>query len=634
MKKRLFAAFLTLVLALGMLPSAALAEDGNAPTGTAPGEPAAVTTEGELRAALESGAETIRLGANITLEQAPLRLNRSVALDLSGKSIESAQWAIAVEGDVSVTIRNGAINTAIVISAGAVSLENLTVAAQESCVFVTPEAKVSINSCAIKSAGEGDALYYLDRPDSCIAEIAASDAVIIDKGAATYTVTTEDELRSALESGADTIRLGGNIALTTPLFLNKSVAVDLNGKSIKPQEGFAEEVFIAIGFDENVNAGSLFTIYGGTINAPIMIAAGTVALEHLTVTTAADNCVMVVYDSSMPVVTVKECSIKSDFADGWAILAATDDNPDNWYRKDIVSEKDVIHIEYPNKKEEAETYYISVPRSDGGEVIPNARYAAAGERVTVTARPEDRHETAEISVTDIRGRAVTLRDMGKNQWSFVMPASKVEVTAVFAEIGGEQSPAESNANPNDEAFTGLGAPGISGIALRPGAMPFTDVRANDWFYTSVEYMWKHYLMSGVSDTRFDPNAPTTRAMIWTILARMNNVRTDINPGSTWYERGMLWSMEQGLTDGSEPMANITREQLATMLWRSAGSPGGTADLSRFSDSAKISGYAESAVRWAVGIGVLNGSGGTLNPQGTAARAEVAAMVARYGEKAA
>ena len=145
-------------------------------------------------------------------------------------------------------------------------------------------------------------------------------------------------------------------------------------------------------------------------------------------------------------------------------------------------------------------------------------------------------------------------------------------------------------------------------------------------------MWKHYLMSGVSNTQFAPNATTSRAMIWTVLARMNNVRTDVNPGSTWYERGMLWAMEQGVTDGTNPMSDITREQLATMLWRNAGSPSSSADLRQFNDNGSVSGYATSAVRWAVSNGILKGTDGKLNPKGNATRAQVAAMVMRYGER--
>ena len=94
--------------------------------------------------------------------------------------------------------------------------------------------------------------------------------------------------------------------------------------------------------------------------------------------------------------------------------------------------------------------------------------------------------------------------------------------------------------------------------------------------------------------------------------------------------------ERGVTDGTDPMGDITREQLATMLWRNAGrpAPGAAADLSRFSDSGTVSEYAQTAVRWAASVGILNGSDGRIDPQGTATRAQVAAMVARYGDRIA
>lgn len=285
---------------------------------------------------------------------------------------------------------------------------------------------------------------------------------------------------------------------------------------------------------------------------------------------------------------------------------------------------------------DADTYYIAVEKADNGEVIPNTRYAAAGERVTLTVHPADGYKVETVTVTDVRGREVTVKDLNDSRFTFSMPSRKVTVSAAFAVV---ETPSTSlpgtehtAQRPADEVFTGLGTPGISGIVLNPAAMPFTDVKGPDWFYNNVEYVWKHYLMSGVSDSQFAPNTTTSRGMIWTILARMNNVRTDINPGSTWYEKGMLWCKEQGVTDGSNPMGDITREQLATMLWRNAGKPTGNGDLDKFSDSAAVSEYAVTAVRWAVGNGILNGTNGQIDPQGTATRAQVAAMVARYGDK--
>lgn len=118
-------------------------------------------------------------------------------------------------------------------------------------------------------------------------------------------------------------------------------------------------------------------------------------------------------------------------------------------------------------------------------------------------------------------------------------------------------------------------------------------------------------------------------MIWTILARMNQVHTGAAPGGTWYESAMLWAVEQGVTDGSSPLEDITREQFAVMLWRNAGSTGEGGSLVSFSDAASVSGYAARAMQWAVSRGILQGSGGRLNPQEPATRAEIAAMIMRY-----
>lgn len=274
----------------------------------------------------------------------------------------------------------------------------------------------------------------------------------------------------------------------------------------------------------------------------------------------------------------------------------------------------------------ADTNYISIPKSPGGSVVSSIRFAEEGERVTFSVHPDAGYELSELTVSTARGRDLSVRDLGDNRFSFTMPNNRVTIEAVFAEPASEATQPDST--PSGDSFSGLGTPGISGIALNPSPMPFTDVSVSDWYYHSVDYVWKHYLMSGTSDTHFAPNQTTSRAMIWTILARMHHIRTDINSSGTWYEKGMLWAIEQGITDGSNPMGNITREQLAVMLWRNAGKANSGGSLDRFSDAADVSSYAVSAVQWAVSCGILQGSDGRLNPQGTATRAEVAAMVMR------
>ena len=164
-------------------------------------------------------------------------------------------------------------------------------------------------------------------------------------------------------------------------------------------------------------------------------------------------------------------------------------------------------------------------------------------------------------------------------------------------------------------------------------LPFTDVSANNWFYDGVKYAYENGLMNGTSSNAFSPNANTTRGMIVTILARVEGVNTN---GTPWYAAGQKWAMDNGISDGTNMPGVITREQLATILYRYAKQKGydvsKSAALTAFSDADKVSGYASEAMQWAVAEGLLQGSNGKLNPQGSATRAQVATILMRFMEK--
>lgn len=166
-------------------------------------------------------------------------------------------------------------------------------------------------------------------------------------------------------------------------------------------------------------------------------------------------------------------------------------------------------------------------------------------------------------------------------------------------------------------------------------LPFTDVSANNWFYDGVKYAYENGLMNGTSSNAFSPNANTTRGMIVTILARVEGVNTN---GTPWYAAGQKWAMDNGISDGTNMPGVITREQLATILYRNAKQKGydvsKSAALTAFSDADKVSGYAAEAMQWAVAEGLLQGSNGKLNPQGSATRAQVATILMRFMEKIA
>ena len=164
---------------------------------------------------------------------------------------------------------------------------------------------------------------------------------------------------------------------------------------------------------------------------------------------------------------------------------------------------------------------------------------------------------------------------------------------------------------------------------------FTDVPAGSWYEEAVNYVHEKGLMNGTSSTAFSPNASTTRGMIVTILARVEGVNTS---GTPWYAAGQKWAMDNGISDGTNMVGEVTREQLATILYRYAKQKGydvsKSAALTAFADADKVSGYASEAMQWAVAEGLLQGSNGKLNPQGSATRAQVATILMRFMEKIA
>jgi hypothetical protein len=173
---------------------------------------------------------------------------------------------------------------------------------------------------------------------------------------------------------------------------------------------------------------------------------------------------------------------------------------------------------------------------------------------------------------------------------------------------------------------------------------YDDVRAIDWFYEAVEYVSEHGLMTGTGERLFDPEGTMTRAMVVTVLHRMESEPvpaktegfSDVAPGD-WYAKAVYWANERGIVEGDsgmfDPNGNVTREQLATILYRYYGSPAVTGGIGEgFSDADKVSGWAQSAMVWATTNGVITGTQDgdalALLPAGSATRAQVATILMR------
>ena len=273
-------------------------------------------------------------------------------------------------------------------------------------------------------------------------------------------------------------------------------------------------------------------------------------------------------------------------------------------------------------------YTVSVSSdTDHGSIRVNPTRAERGDTVTITVTPDDGYELDRLIVTDSDGDELDLERLSSTRYTFEMPRGRVTVEAVFALIEEEED-----------------QPPVS-------ALPFGDVAQDAWYYDAVQYVYENGLMDGTGGGAFSPAATTTRGMVVTILYRLAGQPavtgasgfTDVVAGQ-WYSDAVLWASANGIVSGYGngsfgPGDTVTREQLAVILYRFAQTQGEdvtqTGALSTFTDGGDTAQWAQSAMSWAVGSGLISGKGnGVLDPQGTATRAEVAAILARFCQNTA
>ena len=269
------------------------------------------------------------------------------------------------------------------------------------------------------------------------------------------------------------------------------------------------------------------------------------------------------------------------------------------------------------------SYELSTSVGDHGSLTVD-RYATEGDKVTITVTPDEAYKLDDLSVT-AKGKDVELTANGDGTYTFTMPSADVRISATFAEDPDWTEPEEP-------------ATDVSDI--------FLDVTPNAWYKDAVQYAYDNGLMTGVSDTEFAPEATTTRAMIVSILARLEGVTTAEAAGfadvddNDWYATAVNWAANVGVVNGYEdntfkPNTAITREQLAAILMNYAAYKGedvsNRADLTSYTDQPST--WAQEAMQWAVAEGLITGvTNDELQPQGNATRAQVAAILQRFLDK--
>lgn len=270
----------------------------------------------------------------------------------------------------------------------------------------------------------------------------------------------------------------------------------------------------------------------------------------------------------------------------------------------------------------SDRYEIETPSDvENGSVKASTSKAEKGDTVTVTVTPDDGYALDKLAVYDEDGDKLDLNDKGDGKFTFQMPKGDVSIEVSFAPIEDETPKAD-----------------------------FSDVPADAWSAEAVQYVYENGLMTGTSDTTFSPDLTTSRSMIATILWRIAgspvvNYAMDFAdvPADQWYAEAVRWASSEGIVGGygngffgTGPP--ITREQFAVMLYRFAQkqgydvSVGENTNILSYTDVSSVSEYAIPAMQWAVGSGVITGTGDTLAPQGETTRAQAAMMLMRFSEQ--
>ena len=263
----------------------------------------------------------------------------------------------------------------------------------------------------------------------------------------------------------------------------------------------------------------------------------------------------------------------------------------------------------------APLWEIIVEESENGTVEVWPEEAKQGTTVTITVDPDRGYEVEAVLVTaEKNGGELAVTEKGDNQYTFRMPNSDVTVEVTFRPATG-----------------GAAVSGDLTIAAPTGWVnPYSDVAAGDWYYGAVGYATANGLMTGTSATTFAPAGTMNRAMVWTVIARLDGQTV---AGASWAEDARTWAVAQGVSDGTNPDGTVTREELVTLLYRYAGSPEMNvpelALIGSYPDSAAVSDWAQNAFAWALSQGIIDGRDGKLAAGESVTRAEAATILARF-----
>ena len=573
-----------------------------------------------LKTAIENAVveDTIELGADIT---GPLTISgKSFTLDGMNKTFNGD---ITVKDGSSVVFRNLKINGTLTVIGSSVVIEDCTISDANAAIVIkssgmsflpnvvsiantnlysevlvkdeTGRAIVSNDMDLVGYTKDG-VVYYTDNeyvPEEPETPVKPEKVVAVI-GDETY-----ESLAEALEEAeyGDTIRLLDDNKLTTSAALGRGVTLVVTG-------GAKLTIPSSVTFTNNGRIENYGTVKGYTANRPVLT-----SLSFTVAPGSADIELYRYWRGELDPVNREGNSYLVPNGDYRYVISAS--GYETEYGDVTVSGRERIILV---QLDENDTHRVYVEPTVNGDLSVDEVWAEEGEWVYITVKPDAGYRLDELTVTRPSGNEVKVYHVRDNVFRFKMPGVRVTVDAEFVR----------------------------------SSLPFSDVSRGQWFYDYVAWAYNTGLMEGVSAGRFAPNSTTTRAMVVTIIYRLagspgvsgTSDFTDV-PADAWYSDAVTWAAKRGIVEGMtattfDPNDAVTREELAAMLYRYAKHKGydtsaaENTNILSYNDALSISEYAFEALQWACGEGIINGTGaGSLEPGGSATRAQLAAMLYRF-----
>ena len=589
------------------------------------------TLEAAIAAAEEN--DVIQLLRDVELDatglansQSALTISRSVTLDGGGHRLFAKEGTFAVTGDngggpslvnvqdgAAVTLRDitldggsAAKHGLNVYHAGTLSLENVTISNCRWYALVVNNTELSVNGLTTSWNQCGINIDQGSRVTLSNAEIAEGDYVVFEGQDGSGSLTVESgsfqniKTQGASTGGTLTIN-GGTIASVS----NEAGAdVAITGGTVTGQVS-------------NSGSGSISVTGGSFTTADVEAFVDPYQTVILTLDPAGGSCQVktLAVASGAAVGTLPVPVREGHRFTGWSTAASGGTAVTEDTTFDAAA---TLYAQWEQESSSGDSdsgdtdgdYLITVDRVSGGTLRVNPGRADKGDTVTITVTPKSGYELKKLTVTDSRGDAVETRSAGEGRYTFVMPGSRVSVSASFAR------------------------------AEEPEKLPFTDVSNSAYYYDAVLWAAEEGITSGVTGSTFAPGRGCTRAQLVTFLWRANgspepasreNPFTDVSSSAYYYD-AVLWAVEKGITTGVTgstfaPDALCTRGQAAVLLWRANGAPQ-VSQEHPFRDVAEDA-YYEDAVSWAVHGGVTQGTtGSTFAPDETCTRAQIVTFLYR------